>query len=147
MASARRNGFVTKACSCCGGCLAPSASELASHRAGMDIVVDATAEPVLLPANIPLRREVACRGMLDDTFQPNRPEEFLRAKAICDTCLSTQSCLRQGLEIDGYGVWGGVMLRAGKEVDWANMGAKKGRKAGRKPGATNKRKKRVDAAA
>lgn len=113
----------------------------------MDIVLDATAEPALSPDDIPLRREIACRGMLDDTFQPNRPDEFLRAKAICDTCLSTKSCLRQGVEIDGYGVWGGVMLRAGREVDWSSMGAKKGRKAGRKPGPTNKRKKRVDAAA
>ena len=113
----------------------------------MDIVLDATAEPALSPDDISLRREVACSGILDDTFQPNRPEGFLRAKAICDTCLSTKSCLRQGLETDGYGVWGGVMLRAGKEVDWSNIGAKKGKQPGRKPGANNRRKKRLDAAA
>ncbi|HEX4190899.1 MAG TPA: WhiB family transcriptional regulator [Marmoricola sp.] len=59
-----------------------------------------------------------CAGYDDpDVFDPVDSDTLALAQSLCGTCAVRDVCLGLGTSRGEWGVWGGVLLEAGKPVD------------------------------
>lgn len=52
-----------------------------------------------------------------DIFDPVDSEALAAAQAVCGGCGVRALCLALGTSRDEWGVWGGVLLESGKQID------------------------------
>jgi hypothetical protein len=62
-------------------------------------------------------QEWACAGADPDTFFPEDEVTLARALALCEVCPLTAMCRDLALARKESGVWGGILLEAGKTLD------------------------------
>ncbi len=61
--------------------------------------------------------EWACVGADPRIFDPDNVIELANAKSYCVACPARLVCLQLGLQRQEWGVWGGVLLEAGKRLN------------------------------
>lgn len=71
---------------------------------------------------LPLRRARCAdgAGTLAPLFFSDDDMDVARAKAVCSTCVLSETCLEQAIDRrEAYGVWGGVLLIDGEPTRFA----------------------------
>ncbi len=61
-------------------------------------------------------QEWACAGADPDLFFPENDQGLTQAREICEGCQLIDSCLTLAIARTESGVWGGVLLDAGKPL-------------------------------
>lgn len=61
--------------------------------------------------------DYACVGADPRLFDPRTPGELAAARSYCAGCPMRRGCGRLGLQRQEWGVWGGLLLDAGRVID------------------------------